>query len=104
MARTLPSPIENMPPIAPDLATLGLLLRNRRLEQGMRIDDAAALLGISTSVLSRLENGKPVGTNRLMSVIDGLGVNLFLVVKEDAFKALRALSPHGEAPAQEPKQ
>jgi len=57
----------------------------------MRIDDAAALLGVSTGVLSRLENGTPVGTDRLMRVLDGLGLSLFVVVRSDAAKVLRTL-------------
>lgn len=92
MARTLPRP-EATSPLAIDLAVLGLLVRNHRREQSMRIDDAAALLGVSTGVLSRLENGTPVGTDRLMRVLDGLGLSLFVVTRQDATRVLRTLEP-----------
>ena len=55
MARTLPRPIASPDPLAQDLAALGALVRNRRAQNQMRIDDAADMLGVSKDVLSRLE-------------------------------------------------
>jgi transcriptional regulator with XRE-family HTH domain len=92
MARTLSRPDFSAIPLAPDLLALGRLVRNKRLEQSMRIDDAAALIGVSANVLSRLENGHPVGSDRLFKILDGLGLNMLVVAKADSPAALRALS------------
>jgi hypothetical protein len=101
MARTLQRP-ENVCPLATDLPALGLLVRNRRLEQFMRIDDAAALLGVSTTLLSRLENGTPVGSDRMMRVLDGLGLSLVVVARADTSKVLAVLKMPTSKPSQEP--
>lgn len=61
------------------LATLGQRIRSERKSQGLRIDDAAALCGISVDTLSRLENGhEGVSTLRMLRVLEGLGLTLFL--------------------------
>lgn len=91
MARTLSKPDSSPSPWAQDLAALGRLVRNWRLAQCMRIDDAAALIGVSSNVMSRLENGHPVGSDRLFKVLDGLGLNMLVVPKSDSPAALRAL-------------
>jgi len=65
------------------LPMIGHAVRVRRTESGLRIDDAAALCGVSVGLLSRLENGKPVGLDKLLKVLDGLGLSLLLVTKED---------------------
>jgi transcriptional regulator with XRE-family HTH domain len=74
------------------MAALGALVRNRRLEQAMRIDDAADLLGVSASVLSRLENGHPVGSDRLLRVLEGFGLIMLVLPKNESTTALRALN------------
>lgn len=56
----------------------------------LRIDDAAALIGVSKDTLSRLENGRPVGTDKLMAVAEGFGLTLFVLDKSLANVALRA--------------
>ena len=87
MFQTLPKPDSQ----AFSLEDLGILVRRHRKRQGMRIDDAASLLGISTGVLSRMENGHPVGTDKMMRVLNGLGLNLFAIEKSEAVKVRRAL-------------
>lgn len=67
----------------------------------MRIDDAAALLGVSTSVLSRLENGAPVGTDRLLRIIQGLGLSLLVLPKADAAELLSGSGGGPGAPVEE---
>jgi len=63
-----------------DLATL---VRARRREHSLRIDDAAALSGVSVDLLSRLENGKgSVRLDKLLSVLDGLGLSLIVGPKD----------------------
>lgn len=83
MARTLPEFDFNLGPAAPTLAHLGKLVRNRRAQAQMCIDDAAALSGISSDVLSRLENGKPVTVDKLMLVLEGLGLRMLVLPKAD---------------------
>jgi transcriptional regulator with XRE-family HTH domain len=92
MARSLSPHDPNTIPLARDMAALGALVRNRRLEQAMRIDDAADLLGVSASVLSRLENGHPVGSDRLFRVLEGFGLIMLVLPKGESPTALRALS------------
>jgi transcriptional regulator with XRE-family HTH domain len=63
------------------LLDLGSRVRMHRKQQGLRIDDAAALLGVSTGMLSRMENGQPVGSDKMMRVLQGLGLCLRLADK-----------------------
>jgi transcriptional regulator with XRE-family HTH domain len=58
------------------LADLGAAVRRSRKAQQLRIDDAAGLCGVSTDVLSRLENGIPITTHRLFLILEGLGMRL----------------------------
>lgn len=94
MARTLPRPIATPDPLALDLAALGALVRNRRAQNQMRIDDAADMLGVSKDVLSRLENGRAVSLDKLFKVLDGLGLNLLVVPKREVPVARKALYEH----------
>jgi hypothetical protein len=58
---------------------LGLLVRAQRRSQHLRIDDAAALLGVSVDLVSRLENGASgVRLDKLLTVLDGLGLCLLV--------------------------
>lgn len=62
---------------------LGALVKARRREQSLRIDDTAALCGVSVDLLSRLENGKgSVRFDKLLSVLDGLGLALVACPKD----------------------
>lgn len=62
---------------------LGALVRARRREQSLRIDDAASLSGVSVDLLSRLENGKgSVRLDKLLSVLDGLGLAIVVGPKD----------------------
>jgi hypothetical protein len=62
---------------------LGPAVRARRREQSLRIDDAAALSGVSVDLLSRLENGKgSVRLDKLLMVLDGLGLALAVGPKD----------------------
>lgn len=83
MARSLPEFTPDVSPAVPTLAHLGKLVRNRRAQAQLRIDDAAALSGVSSDVLSRLENGKPVTVDKLMLVLEGLGLRMLAVPKAD---------------------
>jgi transcriptional regulator with XRE-family HTH domain len=99
MARRLP-PVVDLPsvPIA-DIPALGKLVRNQRAIHVLRIDDAAALCGVSSNVLSRLENGKPVTLDKLLLVLHGLGLHMLVLPagKAHALKpALQSLLPNAE--------
>ncbi|MGJ7609247.1 helix-turn-helix domain-containing protein [Variovorax sp. LT1R20] len=83
MARTLPEFHKNLSPAAASLEQLGKLVRNRRAQSRMRIDDAASLSGVSSDLLSRLENGKPVTADKLMLVLESLGLRMLIVAKTD---------------------
>lgn len=80
--------------IASNLAALGTRIRARRKASGLRIDDAAALCGVSVDLLSRLENGKSgVSTERLLAVLEGLGL-ILLVVEKERLADLLPAEPH----------
>lgn len=62
---------------------LGPVVRARRKSQSLRIDDAAALLGVSVDLMSRLENGQgSVRLDKVTAVLDGLGLALMVLPKE----------------------
>lgn len=64
------------------LQDLGQLVRAQRRASGLRIDDAAALCGVSVDLLSRLENGRSgVSSDRLLKVLDGLGLAMLILDK-----------------------
>lgn len=82
-------------------ASLGPVVRQRRKAQKLRIDDAAGLLGVSTDLMSRLENGQgSVRLDKAMAVLDGLGLALLVVPKEHPWVRQAASTPpspeHGE--------
>ncbi|MGB6449597.1 MAG: helix-turn-helix transcriptional regulator [Steroidobacteraceae bacterium] len=64
------------------LQDLGRAIREKRKASHLRIDDAAALCGVSVDLLSRLENGKSgVATDRVLKVLDGLGLAMLVIDK-----------------------
>ncbi|WP_198674730.1 helix-turn-helix domain-containing protein [Rhodoferax ferrireducens] len=86
MARRLPETREAIDPQISDLAGLGAVVRNARAQSRLRIDDAAVFSAVSADMLSRLENGKPVTTDRLLKVLEGLGLEMLVVSKSQAWK------------------
>ena len=92
MSRKLPPVQSVISPIVQDIEELGLLVRNQRAQLGLRIDDAAALCGVSSDVFSRLENGKPVTTNKLMLILNGFGMRLIVLPIRHANALTPALS------------
>jgi transcriptional regulator with XRE-family HTH domain len=69
--------------IVASLGALGQMIRAKRRATSLRIDDAAALSGVSVDLLSRLENGKSgVSTTRVLQVMDALGLAMVVVDKE----------------------
>lgn len=90
MARTLPRIAGNLSPEVADLAALGRLVRERRAQGALRIDDAADLLGVSKTVLSRVENGRPVSIDKALKILNGLGLTLLLLDRQGASAVLKA--------------
>ncbi|MCD0503937.1 helix-turn-helix domain-containing protein [Bordetella petrii] len=83
MVRRLSEPGAQPNPQASDLVTLGAIIRHRRLALALRIDDAAHACGVAPNVLSRLENGGAVGSDRLLRVLDGLGLSMVVAAKDE---------------------
>lgn len=79
MARRLPTVQVSLAPHVRSLEDIGGAVRNARAVGQMRIDDAAAFAGVSVDLLSRLENGKPVTTDRLLKVLDALGLEMAIL-------------------------
>jgi transcriptional regulator with XRE-family HTH domain len=66
-----------------DSKSLGAAIKQRRKLTGVRIDDAAALCGMSVSTLSAIENGsRSVGIDKILHVIAKVG--LHLLIEDDA--------------------
>lgn len=75
--------VSNAPLRIAGASALGEIVRLRRREQSLRIDDAASLSGVSADLMSRLENGKgSVRVDKLLTVLDGLGLALVVGPKE----------------------
>lgn len=92
MARRVTSePTPDSPRIR-DRASFGAWIRLMRTRQGLRIDDAAALCGVSVQLLSALETGRrSVGLDKALHVAEQLGLALLVVPTDQAPDALRAL-------------
>jgi transcriptional regulator with XRE-family HTH domain len=79
----------NPNPQVTDMVALGRLVRDRRAQSAMRIDDAASMLGVSKNVLSHLENGRSVGLDKVFKILKGLGLTLVLFDHQGASAALQ---------------
>jgi DNA-binding Xre family transcriptional regulator len=69
-----PPPVTDQCPIAYELEELVEIIRFRQCVLRLNRVDASARAGVSTSVMSRLENGKAVRTDSLAKVLHGLGL------------------------------
>jgi len=75
--------MELTPTVLTNSGVLGQMVRQRRRSQQLRIDDTAALVGVSVDLMSRLENGQgSVRLDKALAVLDGLGLALLVVPKE----------------------
>jgi len=86
MARRIVVPIHSLLQRVESLPDLGLAIRASRTKSDLRIDTAASLCEVSVSLLSALENGKnrAVRMDKLLTVLDGLGLTMFITTKEYA--------------------
>jgi transcriptional regulator with XRE-family HTH domain len=74
------------------------VVRRRRKAQSLRIDDAAALTGVSVDLYSRLENGKgAVRLDKVLAVLDGLGLALVVCPKDDPWLQRLSRRPDPDA-------
>jgi transcriptional regulator with XRE-family HTH domain len=95
--------MEITPAVLITAQTLGPLVRQRRRSQDLRIDDAAALLGVSVDLMSRLENGKgSVRLDKALAVLDGLGLTLLVVPKEHPWVGQAGPGPASHPPGETP--
>lgn len=79
-------------PIVSDAAVLGNAVRAARTGAGLRLADAAALLGVAKQTLSDLENGKgSIGLGLALKIAEGLGATLFVVPSTEREKTRRLL-------------
>ena len=93
MPHPLPKPVIAATPQVADAGAIGRAVRAQRLTAGLRIDDAAALCGVSVTVLSRLENAtSAVTTKSLFKILDGLGLTLLILDKLEVSQVLATLS------------
>ena len=93
MKPPLPNSTNPATPLLVEPGALGRAVRAQRLAAGLRIDDAAALCGVSVTVLSRLENAASgITTKSLFKVLDGLGLTLLIFDKLETSQVLAALS------------
>lgn len=91
--------MEPIPTVLTDPSALGPLVRQRRRSQKLRIDDTAALLGVSVDLMSRLENGQgSVRLDKALAVLDGLGLALLVVPKEHPWVHQAGLGAAGNKP------
>lgn len=100
MARKLPSIDPDVSPLVAGVPELGRVVRNARARGGFRIDDAAQLAGVSSDLVSRLENGKPVTLDKLFQLLDTMGLSMLVMPHAQASRALRAVP---EEAAESPK-
>ncbi len=93
MARTITRmPLPDKPTIE-TVADFGAFIRSMRTQLGLRIDDAAALCGVSVSLLSALENGKPrsVGLDKALKVARQMGLAILVVPRSELPEVLNRL-------------
>lgn len=93
MARKIrPQPLPESP-IVDSLETFGAFVRSQRTQQQLRIDDAAALCGVSVQLLSDLENGKrSVGLDKALGVAQQLGLSLLAIPKSEQPRVIATIT------------
>lgn len=73
------------PRIIHEMVDVGQMVRLKRRQQQLRIDDAAALTYVSVDLFSRLENGKgAVRLDKLLQVLDAMGLCMVVAPKQSA--------------------
>lgn len=71
------------------VAEFGAFVRSMRTQHQLRIDDAAALCGVSVQLLSDLENGRrAVGLDKALQVARQLGLLVIAIPRAELPQAL----------------
>lgn len=84
-------------PCVETAAEFGAFIRSLRTQHRLRIDDAAALCGVSVQLLSDLENGsRSVGLDKALMVARQLGVAVLAVPRSERRQTLSRIKS-GEA-------
>lgn len=61
---------------------IGRIIKQKRKDDGLTLEDAAAVCGVSYAFLSALENGKEtVRLNKVLQVIKCLGIELDATIR-----------------------
>lgn len=86
MARNFKIPPHKSTNLVTTQADIGLMIKAMRNKQSIRIDDAAALCGVSVSLLSALErnSGRSVSVDKVLNILDQLGLALVITDKSKA--------------------
>ena len=62
---------------------IGRIVRKKRKEDGLTMEDAAALCGVGYRFMSDLENGKKTAElGKVLQVIEGLGLEVEIVSRD----------------------
>ena len=89
--KIVPLPTPATPEIH-SLQELGAFIRSQRTQAGLRIDDAAALCGVSVDLLSDLEGGRrPVGLDKVLKVMQQMGLALLVVPRTELPRVLHRI-------------
>jgi len=92
MARTITQLPLPESPIVDSVEAFGAFVRSLRTQQQLRINDAAALCGVSVQLLSDLENGKrSVGLDKALAVAQQLGLSLLAIPKSKLPQTITAI-------------
>lgn len=92
MARTITPHAFPASPEAGSLTAFGAFIRAQRTQAGLRIDDAAALCGVSVELLSDLEGGRrAVGLDKVLQVTRQLGLALLVVPRTELPQVLHRI-------------
>lgn len=74
-------------------AVLEAAIRLARTQAGIRLEDAAMTIGVSLQALVDIEAGKSgVSIGKILQVVDGLGVSLFVLPQNQREIAHRRLT------------
>jgi hypothetical protein len=80
-----------MSPLASDLRALGRLIQHHRQQCELSLLDAADYLNVDIADLSRMEDGLCAGTESLFKVLNGFGLEVLVMKRDDASDALAAV-------------
>lgn len=92
MARTITQHPFPESPVVDSIDAFGACIRSLRTQQQLRIDDAAALCGVSVQLLSDLENGKrSVGLDKALAIAQQMGLSILAVPKSELPQTISAI-------------